>query len=304
MIAFVDEHRDTFGVEPICRQLPMAPSVYYEAKACERDPSRRSARQRRDETLKPEIRRVFEENFGVYGVRKVWIQLNREGIVVAKCTVRRLMREMGLRGATRGRAFTVTTRPGSGTPRPADLVDRQFGTDEPNRLWVSDITYVASWNGFVYTCFVVDCYARRIVGWRVATTLRTELVLDAVEQAICERLDTTTSGVVLHSDAGSQYLSIRYGERLATAGIEPSIGSVGDSYDNALAETIIGLYKTEVIRRQGPWRGVDDVEFATLTWVDWWNNRRILEPIGDIPPAEKEANYYRQHTPAITAGLT
>jgi len=304
MIAFVDEHRDSYGVEPICRQLPMAPSVYYEAKACERDPERRSARRRRDERLKLEIRRVFDENFGVYGVRKVWIQLNREKIVVAKCTVRRLMRELGLRGASRGRAFTVTTRPGNETARPADLVDRQFRSEEPNRLWVSDITYVATWNGFVYTCFVIDCYAWRIVGWRTATTLRTELVLDAVEQAICERLGPAVSGVVLHSDAGSQYLSIRYGERLATAGIEPSVGSVGDSYDNALAETINGLYKTEVIRRQGPWRGVDDVELATLTWVDWWNNRRILEPIGDIPPAEKEASYYRQHTPAITAGLT
>ena len=251
-----------------------------------------------------EIRRVFDDNFGVYGVRKIWIQLNREGFGVAKCTVRRLMREMGLRGATRGRTFKITTTSDAGAAKPADLVERRFCAERPNQLWLSDITYVAAWTGFVYVAFVIDVYARRIVGWRASTSLKTDLALDALEQAIWERLPDRADELIHHSDHGSQYLAIRYTERLAEAGIEPSAGSVGDSYDNALAESIIGLYKTEVIRHRGPWRNLEAVEFATLEWVDWWNNRRLLQPIGDIPPAEKEANYYRQHTPANTAGLT
>jgi transposase InsO family protein len=304
MIAFIDEHRELHGVEPICDVIQIAPSTYYEHKARQREPDRRSGRARRDELLMPEIRRVFEENYSVYGVRKVWIALNREGIAVAKCTVRRLMRQMGLRGATRGRAFTTTTVSQPGVARPADLVNREFTAGGPNQLWVSNLTYVATWRGFVYVAFVIDAFSRKIVGWRASTSLRTDLALDALEQAIWDRLETNPNRLVHHSDRGSQYLSIRYTERLAEAGIEPSVGSVGDSYDNALAESIIGLFKTEVIRRRGPWRGLDDVEYATLEWVDWFNNRRILEPIGDIPPAEKEANHYRQTSPAEPAGLT
>jgi putative transposase len=310
MIAFVDEYRDQFGVEPICRELPMAPSVYYDMKRQQREPERRSARRRRDDELKVEVQRVFDDNFGVYGVRKVWVQLNREGIEVAKCRVRRLMRDMGLRGATRGRAFKKTTIPAEAADRPADLVERRFTAERPNQLWVSDLTYVATWKGFVYVSFVIDVYARRIVGWRASTSLRTDLALDALEQAIWDRLEHSGTRqrvgdgkLVHHSDRGVQYLSIRYTERLGDAGIEPSVGSVGDSYDNALAESVIGLFKTELIYRRGPWRNLEAVEFATLEWVDWWNNRRILEPIGDIPPAEKEANYYRQPAQNVEAGV-
>lgn len=303
MIAFVDEHRGEFGVEPICDVIEIAPSTYYEAKRCEREPARRSARRQRDEALKVEIQRIYDDNQKVYGVRKVWIQANREGIGVAKCTVRRLMRELGLRGATRGKGFKKTTKADQTLPRPADLVDRQFSAERPNQLWVSDLTYVATWSGFVYVAFVIDVFSRMIVGWRVSNSLRTDLALDALEQAIWSRLPEQAHGLVHHSDAGSQYLSIRYTERLAEAGIEPSVGSVGDSFDNALAETVIGLYKTELIYRQGPWRSLEDVELATLTYVDWFNQRRILEPIGDIPPAEYETNYYRQHSPATAAGL-
>ncbi len=303
MTAFIDEHRDSHGVEPICAVLPIAPSTYHEAKRQERDPDRRSARARRDDQLRPEIQRVYDDNYRVYGVRKVWRQLNREGIAVAKCTVRRLMRQMGLWGAARGKAFTTTTTGDQSLARPADLVDRDFTATGPNQLWVSDLTYVATWRGFVYVALVIDVFSRRIVGWRASTSLRTDLALDALEQAIWDRLLAGPAGLVHHSDAGSQYLSIRYTERLAEAGIEPSVGTVGDSYDNALAETIIGLYKTELIRRRGPWKGLDDVEYATLEWVDWFNHRRLLEPIGDIPPAEYEANHYRQTSPAEDAGL-
>jgi putative transposase len=295
-VAFIDDHRGEFGVEPICRVLQIAPSTYYDHKA--RPPS---ARTLRDQQLQVEIRRVFEDNFAVYGHRKVWAQLNREGIEVARCTVQRLMRQMGLHGAVRGRAWKTTTRSGEAARRPADLVERQFGVEAPNRLWVSDLTYVATWRGFVYVAFVIDAYARRIVGWRVATNLRTDLALDALEQAIHDRQPGAGGELVHHSDRGSQYLAIRYTERLAEAGIEPSVGSVGDSFDNALAETVIGLFKTEVIRRRGPWRSIEDVEFAVLEWVDWFNHRRLLEPIGMIPPAEHEAAYYRQTAP--TAAL-
>jgi transposase InsO family protein len=291
MVSFIDAHRDDYGVEPICTQLPIAPSTYYEHKAREQNPERLPPRVRRDRELSSEIQRVWDENFRVYGARKVWRQLKREQFEVARCTVERLMRALGLQGAVRGR--TCRTTVGDDTAvRPADLVQRQFTATRPNQLWVADITYVATWAGFVYVAFVIDVFARRIVGWRVASTMRTDLVLDALEQALWSR--TGTQGLIHHSDRGSQYLSIRYSERLAEASIESSVGSRGDSYDNALAETINGLYKTEVIRRRGPWRNVDAVEYATLEWVDWFNHRRLLEPIGNVPPAELEQAYYRQ----------
>jgi transposase InsO family protein len=302
MGAFIEAHRGEYGVEPICTQVPIAPSTYYAWKAQERDLERRSARARRDAELRPEIQRVWDENFRVYGAEKVWRQLGREAIVVARCTVERLMRAMGLRGATRGRAFTITTVREEGTPRPADLVQRTFTASRPNALWVADLTYVATWNGFVYVAFVIDVFARRIVGWRVATSLRTDLTLDALEQALHARPDR--DGLVHHSDRGVQYLALRYTERLATAGIAPSVGTIGDSYDNALAESVIGLYKTEVIRRQGPWRHVEAVEFATLAWVDWFNTRRLLAPLGHVPPIEYERAYYARHaTSAMDAEL-
>ena len=293
MTSFIDEHRAEYGVEPICELLPIAPSTYYETKARESEPSRLPARARRDAELRNSIQRVFEENFCVYGVRKVWRQLNREGIGVARCTVARLMAGMSLRGVVRGRRFK-TTIGDDALARPADKVKRVFHAARPNALWVSDLTYVATWRGFVYVAFVIDAYARRIVGWRASNSLRTDLALDALEQALYDRSVSGSDNLVHHSDRGSQYLSIRYTERLAEAGIEPSVGSVGDSYDNALAETIIGLYKTEVIRHHGPWRQLEDVEFATLEWVDWFNHRRLLGSNGDVPPAEFEAAYHQQ----------
>jgi transposase InsO family protein len=300
----VDEQRDRYGVEPICSVLPIAPSTYYEQKARERDPKRVPARVKRDAELKEEIRRVHAEHHDVYGAEKVWTQLGREGIRVARCTVARLMRELGLRGTTRGWAKRITTTPDEAAERPLDLVDRDFTASRPNQLWVSDITYVATWRGFVYVAFVIDAFARRIVGWRASTSLRTDLVLDALEQALYDRRESTVEPLVHHSDRGSQYLSIRYTDRLAEAKIEPSVGSRGDSYDNALAESVIGLYKTEVIRRKGPWRGFDDVEYATLEWVDWYNTRRLFGPIGLVPPAEHEASYYREDEPQpVAAGL-
>jgi putative transposase len=291
MIAFIDEHRGHYGVEPICRVLPVAPSTYHEHVAQRRDPARLSARAQRDEALKPEVMRVFAENFSVYGVRKVWRQMQREGFDVARCTVQRLMRELGLRGVIRGKPVRITISD-KAAPCPLDHVNRQFHAPAPNRLWVSDFTYVATWAGFAYVAFVIDVYSRYIVGWRVSRTAHASFVLDALEQAIHDRRPVHRGGLVHHSDRGSQYVSIRYTERLAEAGIEPSVGSVGDSYDNALAESINGLYKAEVIHRRGPWRNIESVEFATLEWVDWFNHRRLLEPIGNIPPAEAEANFY------------
>lgn len=293
MVDFIDRHREEYGVEPICRVLPIAPSTYYAHKAQEADPTLRSERAQRDEHLREEIRRVWKSNLEVYGARKVWRQLNREGTAVARCTVERLMNDLGLQGAVRGRTFK-TTIPDEAADRPLDLVERNFTAERPNQLWVSDFTYVATWRGFVYVAFVIDVFSRRIVGWRVSSSLRTDLALDALEQAICERQDERADRLVHHSDRGVQYLSIRYTERLAEAGIEPSVGSRGDSYDNALAESVIGLFKTEVIRRRGPWRSVEDVEFATLEWVWWFNNHRLLEPIGYVPPVEYEEAYYRQ----------
>jgi transposase InsO family protein len=289
MIAFIDENRGEYGVEPICRTLPIAPSTYHAHEARRRCPERAPPRIVRDAGLRPEIRRVFHENFQVYGVRKVWKQLRREGFEVARCTVARLMKTMGLKGVIRGKPHR-TTISDRASPCPLDRVNRDFKAPRPNVLWVSDFTYVATWAGFVYVAFVIDVFARRIVGWRVSRTAHAGFVLDALEQAVHER--RPCGGLVHHSDRGSQYLSITYTERLAEAGIEPSVGSVGDSYDNALAETINGLFKAEVIWRRGPWRSMEAVEFATLEWVDWFNNRRLLEPIGNIPPAEAEANYY------------
>lgn len=291
MTAFIDEHREAYGVEPICRVLPIAPSTYHERVAQRQDPARLSVRARRDAALKPEIVRVFAENFGVYGVRKVWRQMKREGFEVARCTVERLMRDLGLQGAIRGKPARTTVSD-KATSCPLDHVNRQFHAPAPNMLWVSDFTYVATWAGFVYVAFVIDVYARYIVGWRVSRTAHANFVLDALEQALHERRPVRDGGLIHHSDRGVQYVSIKYTERLAEAGIEPSVGSVGDSYDNALAETINGLYKAEVIHRRGPWRSFETVEFATLEWVDWFNNRRLLEPIGNIPPVEAEERYY------------
>ena len=293
MIAFIDDHRQVYGVEPICRVLPIAPSTYHAHAARRADPDRLPARARSDAALTVEIRRVFKENFLVYGVRKIWRQLGREGIVVARCTVARLMRGMGLQGVVRGKKVR-TTIPDPAAPCPLDRVNRQFRTPAPNRLWVSDFTYVATWAGFVYVAFVIDTFARRIVGWRVSRAAHASFVLDALEQALHERRPIRSGGLVHHSDRGSQYLALRYTERLAEAGIEPSVGSVGDSYDNALAETVNGLYKAEAIHRRGPWRSFEAVEFATLEWVDRFNHRRLLEPIGNVPPAEAEASYYAQ----------
>jgi len=301
MIAFIDDHRQAHGVEPICKLLPIALSTYHAHVAKRVDPSRLSARDRRDTALKEEVRRVFEANFRVYGVRKVWRQLQREGFDVARCTVARLMRAMGLEGIIRGKPIR-TTASDKAAPCPLDHVNRQFHAPAPNMLWVSDFTYVATWTGFVYVAFVIDAYARRVVGWRVSRTAHASFVLDALEQALHDRRPAQGSRLVHHSDRGSQYVSIKYTERLAEAGVEPSVGSFGDSYDNALAETINGLYKAEVIHRRGPWRSSEAVEFATLEWVDWFNNRRLLEPIGNIPPAEAEERYYAMlNEPAMAA---
>ena len=299
MVAFIDAHRATYGVEPICAQLPIAPSTYYEAKARQADPSRLPARAQRDDALRGAITRVWHANRRVYGVRKVWRQLRREGIVTARCTVARLMRVEGLRGVVRG-ARVRTTIPDAAADAAQDLVDRDFTATQPNQLWVADFTYVATWRGMVYVAFVIDVFSRRIVGWRASASMRTDLALDALEQALYDR--QTDARLVHHSDRGSQYLSIRYTERLAAAGIEASVGSRGDAYDNAMAESVIGLFKTEVIRHGGPWRSLDDVEFATLEWVAWFNTCRLMEPLGYLPPAEYEAQFDRLGTAPAMAG--
>jgi len=292
--AFVDEHRDQFGVEPICSVLQFAPSAYRRHAARQRDPSLISQRAQRDAELKPQIQRVWDSNMQVYGADKVWKQLNREGVRVARCTIERLMGSMGLHGVTRGKVVR-TTVPDANAPCPLDRVNRHFKADRPNQLWVSDFTYVSTWQGWLYVAFVIDVYARRIVGWRVSKSMHTDFVLDALEQALYARQPDRDS-LVHHSDRGSQYVSIRYTERLAEAGIEHSVGSRGDSYDNALAETINGLYKAELIHRRGPWKTREAVELATLNWVSWFNHHRLMEGLGYIPPAEAEANYYRQLT--------
>ncbi len=298
MVAFIDDHREDYGVEPICAVLPIAPSTYYAEKGRQMNPALRSARAQTDDELRAEIQRVWDENRHVYGARKVWKQLQREGFAVARCTVARLMQAMGLQGAVRGRRVR-TTVPADLADRPLDLVERDFTAERPNQLWVSDLTYVATWRGFVYVAFVIDVFSRRVVGWRVSNSLRSDLALDALEQAICDR-SVGDERLIHHSDRGVQYLSIRYTERLAEAGIEPSVGSRGDSYDNALAETVIGLFKTEVIHRCGPWRGLEDVEIATLEWVWWFNERRLMEPLGYLPPAEYEDAYYRRQEALVS----
>lgn len=297
MAEWIRENRSAYGVESICRMLPIAPSTFYSHEARRKDPALLPARIKQDAELGMQINRVWREHRQVYGVRKVWRQLQREGIVAARCTVERLMRRAGLKGAVRGRSFK-TTRPDLTALRPPDRVSRNFSATRPNQLWVADLTYVATWRGFVYVAFVIDVFSRKIVGWRASGSLRSDLALDALEQALWAR--PGVEGLVHHSDRGVQYLSIRYTERLAEAGIEPSVGSVGDSYDNALAESVIGLFKTEVIRQRGPWRGLEDVEFATLDWVAWYNDERLLEPIGYIPPAEFEQRYYQKQTAPAT----
>jgi len=285
MSRFIDTHHDRFGVEPICRELQVAPSTYYAARC--RQPS---ARQVRDEALTVKLRTVHAEEFGVYGARKLWRRLRREGIPVARCTVERLMHRTGLVGAVRGKAHRTTVSDDT-VPRPADLVQRHFGAERPNRLWVADLTYVRTWSGFVYVAFITDVYSRAIVGWQVSRSLRSDLALDALEQALWSR-QGPFDGLVHHSDRGGQYLSIRYTERLAEAGAVTSVGSRGDSYDNAMAESVNGLYKTELVRRQGPWRGLEDLELATLGWVDWYNHHRLFSALGYVPPAEYEATHY------------
>ncbi len=290
---FIDQYREAYGVELICKVLQVAPSGYWRYAAQRCNPDLRCARAQQDEIVVGHIQRVWHANLQVYGADKVWRQLQREGVAVARCTVERLMHGQGLRGVMRGKGVR-TTMSDQGAPCPLDQVNRQFKAQRPNQLWVSDFTYVSTWQGFVYVAFVIDVFARRIVGWRVSRSMRTDFVLDALEQALYARQPDRNEGLIHHSDRGSQYVSIRYSERLVEAGIQPSVGSRGDSYDNALAETINGLYKTELIHRCAPWKSRESVELATLEWVAWFNHHRLLEPIGYIPPAEAEANYYRQ----------
>jgi len=285
-VSFINTYRERWGVEPICEVLQVAPSTYYAALS-----RTASARQLRDALLRTEIERVHQSNFGVYGVEKMWRQLRREGIEVGRDRVARLMNELGLAGVVRGKAWR-TTVPSAAAERPADLVERNFKATAPNRLWVADITYVSTWSGVAYVAFVTDVFSRYIVGWKVSKSLKAELALDALEMAIWARGSADLNGLVHHSDRGVQYLAIRYTERLADAGAVCSVGSRGDSYDNALAETVIGLYKTEVIRKQGSWRTVGQLELATARWVEWWNHRRLHTAVGDIPPAEFEETYY------------
>ena len=271
--------------------LQIAPSGYWRHAARQRNPALRCQRDQRDGVLTPQIERVWQANMRVYGADKIWKQMRREGLSIARCTVERLMKRLGLQGVRRGKVVRTTISDGK-APCPLDRVNRVFKADRPNQLWVSDFTYVSTWQGWLYVAFVIDVYARRIVGWRVSSSMHTDFVLDALEQALYARQPERDGALTHHSDRGSQYVSIRYSERLAEAGIEPSVGSKGDSYDNALAETINGLYKAEVIHRRS-WPTRESVELATLQWVSWFNHHRLLEPIGYIPPAEAEANYYR-----------
>lgn len=293
MIAFIDDHREAHGVEPICKVLQIAPSGYRRHAARRHDPAQSPARVQRDAALLPQIEQVWRVNLKAYGARKVWRQLKREGTPTARCTVERLMRQQGLVGVRRGKVVRTTT-PDAKAACPLDRVHRAFKADRPNQLWVSDFTYVSTWQGFAYVAFIIDVFARRIVGWRVSSSMKTDFVLDALEQALYARRRERDESLIHHSDRGSQYVSIRYSERLAEAGIEPSVGSKGDSYDNALAETINGLYKAELIHRRAPWKSREAVELATLEWVSWFNHRRLLSSIGYIPPAEAEAAYYLQ----------
>ncbi|WP_416349379.1 IS3 family transposase [Pararhodobacter sp.] len=291
IIDFIEESREAFGVEPICRALQFAPSTYYDRRAIARDPDRASARAKSDAALSLKIDAAWDANRKLYGARKVWHVLRRQGEYAARCTVERLMRRLGLRGVVRGKKV-ITTNPDASLPCPDDKVNRLFMADRPNKLWVSDFTYVPTWSGTVYVAFVIDVFARRIVGWRTSTSMKTQFVLDALDQAIWQRKTPDNKSLVHHSDRGSQYLSIKYTERLAEAEIDLSVGTVGDAYDNALAECVIGLFKTEVINQIGPWKSMREVEWETLKWVDWYNNRRLLGPIGYIPPAEAEEAFY------------
>jgi putative transposase len=302
MVDFIDEHKGSLGVEPMCAVLPIAPATYYRHKAWQANPDSRPARQKTDEYFSTEVSRVWKANYEVYGAKKVWRQLLRDGIAVGRCTVERLMKAMGLQGAVRGKTKR-TTISSYQDHRPLDLVQRNFTAIRPNQLWVADFTYVATWTGWVFVAFVIDVFSRMIVGWRAATSMSAGLVLDALEQAIWAR--HISGGLIHHSDRGSQYLAISYTERLAEAGIEASVGSIGDAYDNALAETVNGLFKTEVIRKRGPWRNLEAVEYATLEWVHWFNSRRLLSSIGNIPPAEYEQMYYNgDMSLPVAAGLT
>ncbi|HRK42729.1 MAG TPA: IS3 family transposase [Gemmobacter sp.] len=289
--AFIEDHRGQFGVEPMCRILQIAPSTYYERCAIARDPERASLRAKSDADLCIKIDAAWQDNRKLYGARKIWHVLRREGEDVARCTVERLMRVLGIKGVLRGKKI-VTTNPDTSQPCPNDKVNRLFVADRPNKLWVSDFTYVQTWSGTVYVAFVIDVFARRIVGWRASTSMKTQFVLDALEQAIWQRKTPDNKSLVHHSDRGSQYLSIKYTERLTEAGIDLSVGTVGDAYDNAMAECVIGLFKTEVINQIGPWKSIREVEWETLKWLDWYNNRRLLGPIGYIPPAEAEEAFY------------
>ena len=294
-MSFIEDHRTNWGVEPICQMLQFAPATYYAARArpvC--------ARKAKDEELKVQIRRVWNEHLRVYGADKVWAQLKREGLTVARCTVERLMRVLGLRGVVRGKTYVRTTIYDEFASRPSDLVARQFQAKVPNQLWVADLTYVKTHSGWVYVAFIIDVFSRFVVGWQASRSLHTELALDALEMAIWKRRGERLDGLVHHSDRGSQYLAIRYTERLAEAGVVPSVGSRGDSYDNALAESFNGLYKTELIRKRGPWRGLDDVEYATLEYVDWFNHRRLHGEFGMVPPVEVEDIYYHQRDAALS----
>jgi putative transposase len=303
MVEFVDQNRKAWGVEPICENLPIAPSTYYHSVAVRNDPQKKSALRRREDELRPHIQRLYDDSTQRYGARKVWRELKREGRVIARCAVERLMRQMGLVGVSRGRKSIRTTWSDPNNPTPEDLVQRDFHAERPNQLWVADFTYVATWSGWVFVAFIIDAFAKTIVGWRAATRMTAELTLDALEQAIWAR--PVNAGLIHHSDHGSQYLAIRYSERLADEGISPSAGTVGDAYDNALAETINGLYKTEVIRHLGPWKGLDDVESATLDWVHWYNTKRLMSSIGYVPPAEYEQAYYtEQKLRLVESGLT
>lgn len=291
----VDAHRGEFGVEPICRALGIAPSTYYAVKARERSPSARAVR---DDHLAERIRRVHADNLSVYGSRKVWWALQREGTLVARCTVERLMAREGLQGAVRGKRWR-TTFPDGQAERPPDLVDRDFNASAPNRLWVADFTYVPTWSGVVYVAFAIDAFSRRIVGWKADTTMKTNLVLDTLEMALWARDhhgQPVEKGLVHHTDAGSQYTSFAFAQRLIDAGADASIGSIGDGYDNALAESTIGLYKTELINMQGPWKSIEAVEHATLTWVDWYNNSRLHGACERLPPVEYEQTRETTHT--------
>lgn len=299
MTAFVVANRDAFGLEPICRVLQVATST---VRSCLARPI--SAREIADEVLKPKIRELFDDNYQVYGRRKIKAGLRREyGLIVDKDRIARIMAELGIRGASRSRSM-ITTRADTTSPRAPDLVKRRFEADRPNELWVSDFTYVATWSGFVYAAFIIDVYSRMIVGWRVASLMTTDLVMDALNMAVWTRRACLIDGVIAHSDAGSQYVSIAYTERLAEIGARPSVGTVADSYDNALAEAVNALYKTELIKRQGPWRNVEHVELATLAYVEWFNHRRLHSEIGDIPPAESEDMYYRQQRPEYPVPTT